>query len=255
MEPSSNSSDELPTGESAAAKELAGDDSERLMESLEHESNSLWKQSPLLAVATLTLPIWLSAVILAGAFLVGGMAQVRKLAIATMAAAAAGRFVILGGKDDHPAGFSAIELALLVLYLDTIWAIVLAWHAGVLFRVPWLGKRLKAAVQEGNLLLKKNRWMRNITVGAVLAFVMLPISSTGSIGGSLLGRLLGLSRGATLFVVLLGSIIGGAIMYAGAGVLGPYFEESHPAIQYGGIAVLVFIGFLLSRRYRRSIAE
>jgi len=132
---------------------------------------------------------------------------------------------------------------------------VLAYHAGALFRLPWLGRRLKSAGHEGTLLLKKNRWMRNATVGAVAAFVMLPISSTGSIGGSLLGRLLGLSRGATLTVVLLASAVGGAIMYAGAGVLRPYLAETHPSVQYGGIALLVLLGYLLSRRYRRSMTE
>ncbi|MEZ6062406.1 MAG: hypothetical protein R3C19_18845 [Planctomycetaceae bacterium] len=208
MQSSANRPSDEPAPESAAAEQAADEDSDRLMHSLEHESDSLWKQNPVLAIATLTLPIWLSGVILAAAFVTGGAALVRKLVVATVAAAAAGRFVILGGKADHPAGFTALELAALVLYLDTIWAIVLAYHVGALFRLPWIGMRLKAAVQEGRLLLKKNRWMRNVTVGAVAAFVMLPISSTGSIGGSLLGRLLGLSRVATLSVVLLASVAG-----------------------------------------------
>jgi hypothetical protein len=121
--------------------------------------------------------------------------------------------------------------------------------------VPWLGKRLKVAVLEGNALIREHRWMRNVTAGAVMAFVMLPISSTGSIGGSLLGRLLGLSRVTTLSVVLTGSILGGAIMYASAEMLEDYIDDSSLAVRYGGVAVVVFIFFVLTRRYRRSIAE
>ncbi len=231
-------------------------DSDRLMKSLETESDDLWKQHPVAAVLTLTLPIWLTTFALVAAWLFGGRLLVRKLLVAATASAAAGRFIILGGDSgDQPAGFSHIQLALLVFYLDTIWAVVLTWHAGALFHLPWLGKRLKSAVHEGNQLLRHNRWMRRVTVGAVLAFVMLPVSSTGSIGGSLLGRLLGLSRKGTLIIVLIGSVLGCAVMYAGAAALGRYISGSNPVVRYGGIAIVVLMLYVLTQRYRRTLAD
>lgn len=229
------------------------DERSRLTRSLEQESDSLWHRHRWAAIATLTLPVWLSALLLSTAGLIAGKTLVSKLVLAVVASGVAGRFVILGGDaGGQTNGFSALQLALIVFYLDAIWAVVLTWHAGVLFHVPWLGVRLKTAVQEGSELVKANRWMRNITVIVVLCFVMLPISSTGSIGGSLLGRLLGLSRRATLNVVLFGSVLGGAAMYAGAEVLKKYASDAHPLIRYGGIAILVLMSFVLSRRYRRS---
>jgi divalent metal cation (Fe/Co/Zn/Cd) transporter len=71
----------------------------------------------------------------------------------------------------------------------------------------------------------------------------------------LLGRLLGLSRAETFLTVLIGSILGGAVMLAGAEVLGPWLRDVTPAVRYGGIGVIVLILMVLSRRYRRSIAE
>jgi uncharacterized membrane protein len=231
-------------------------ETDALMSSLEHESDDLWKQHRVVAIATVTLPVWASAIALAFALLWGGFALARKLVVAIMASAAAGRFIIwTGSNSDQVLDFSAWQLALLVLCLDTIWAVVLTWHAGMLFHVPWLGPRLRTAVQEGSLMLTDNRWMRRMTVIAVLAFVMMPISSTGSIGGSLLGRLLGLSRKATLASVLIGSVMGGAVMLGFAEALAPWFQNVTPAVRYGGIAVIVLMGFVLSRRYRRSIAE
>lgn len=232
------------------------DESDQLMSSLERESDDLWKHHRLVAIATLTLPVWFSGAVLFSAFLWGGLHLARKLVLATVASAAAGRFIIWGGENaDDPIGFTAIQLALLVLALDTMWAIVLTWHAGVLFHVPWIGGRLKAAVMEGCHLLKKNRWMRRVTLGAVLLFVMLPVSSTGSIGGSLLGRLLGLSRTATLLSVLTGSILGGAVMLAGAEALSPLFRTTSPLLRYGGIAVIAIFFTVLAARYRRSIDD
>ena len=251
-----------PDSDSSAATEHSPpeisptDESERLTKSLEHESDDLWKHHRVAALTTLTLPIWSATTLLTAAVLWGGAALGKKLVVAVVASLVAGRLIILGGDTaSQPAGFSAIQLAMMVLYLDVMWAVVLTWHAGALFHVPWLGNRLKSAVQEGSSLIKRNRWMRHATVAAVLCFVMLPISSTGSIGGSLLGRLLGLSRRATLTVVLVGSVLGCAAMYAGAEILEQYIDSRHPAVRYGGIAVLALIFFVLSRRYRRSIRE
>lgn len=238
------------------SKDVAADSQEEAMQSLERESGSLWKEHPIAAFVTLTVPLWLSAAILVAAFVWQGFALVKQLVLATMASAAAGRFIIWTGTSaEHGLGFSAWQLALLVLYLDTIWAIVLTWHAGFLFHVPWLGVRVKAAVEEGNALLKSNRWIRRVTVLGVMLFVMLPISSTGSIGGSLLGRLLGLSRAGTFITVVAGSLIGGGLMLAGAEALAPWFQSIGPAGTYGSIAVLVLVGFVISRRYRRSITD
>jgi len=170
------------------------------------------------------------------------------------ASAAAGRLIILGGESDaSPLGLTAIQLAVMVLCMDVVWAIVLTCHAGFLFHIPWLGERLRSAVQESNTLVRQHRWMRNVTVLAVLAFVMLPVSSTGSIGGSLLGRLLGLSRRGTLLIVLAGSVLGCAVMYAGAEALRTFVDG--PEARYGTIAIIVLIVFVLSRRYRRSVQD
>lgn len=225
------------------------------MSSLEHESDDLWKQHRLLALATVSLPVWATVAALALTAGWGGLAMAKKLVVAAIASAAAGRFVIWSGtSNDEILGFSAWQLALMVLCLDAVWAVVLTWHAGVLFHVPWVGPRLRAAVREGSLLLESNRWMRRMTVIAVLAFVMIPISSTGSIGGSLLGRLLGLPRRTTLLAVLAGSVLGCALMLAFAEALAPWFQNVTPAVRYGGIAVVVLFGLVLSRRYRRSMS-
>jgi hypothetical protein len=44
-------------------------------------------------------------------------------------------------------------------------------------------------------------------------------------------------------------------MYASAEMLEDYIDDSSLAVRYGGVAVVVFIFFVLTRRYRRSIAE
>ena len=231
-------------------------ETQQVLSSLEHESADLWNRHRLLALGSLTLPVWLSLIILVAFWLVRGAESASRLFVAAIAALAAGRFIIWGGDaGDNSIGFSATQLALLVLYLDTVWATVLTWHTGFLFHVPWIGNRLHSAVRKGTGLLQNNRWMRNVTVFAVLLFVMLPVSSTGSIGGSLLGRLMGLPRFTTFLVVLLGSVVGGSTMLLGAELLKPWFGEVNPLLRYGGIVAIVVLGIVLGRRYRSSVAD
>lgn len=226
---------------------------ERLVGSLEQESDGLWQQHPVAAILTLTLPLSLFALAAAFAALAGGTAAVGRLAVAIGTALAAGRLVILGGRGDGAGlGFSSLELALIVLSLDIIWAIVVTLHAGLLFHVPWVGPRLKAAVQGGTRLVQNHRWMRRITYLVVLAFVMLPVSSTGSVGGSFLGRFLGLTPRSTLFTVFLGSILGCGLMYFGSVALRPYFDNIPPILQYSGIALIAVCLMVMFGRYRQT---
>lgn len=226
------------------------DASQQVVSSLEHESDTLWKSNRRLAWLTLTAPLWLSVAVVTVVYVISGIDTVRNLLFVVATSIPAGRFIIWTG---DLGGFSAIQLAFVIFYLDAVWAILLTCHVGFLFHVPWIGTRLKSSVREGALLLKRNRWMKRLTVASVLLFVMLPISSTGSIGGSLLGRLLGLTRRATLLIVVVGSVLGCSVMLLGAKALQPWFEQSSHAVRYGGMAIIVAFFFVLSRRYRRSL--
>ena len=240
--------------ENCSVSEASADDSGQLVVALERESDGLWRQNRVGAAITLTMPLWLGFAAATVAYVYGGMQLVQKLVVATVASLVVGRLIIIGGESgDGPVGFSSLEFAVLVFCLDVVWAVVLCWHAGFLFHVPWLGVRLKAAVHEGTQLLKANRWMRRVTIGVVLALVMLPISSTGSIGGSLLGRLMGLSKNSTLVVVVVGSILGCGLMLAGAEVLNRWVDQSSYALRYSGIAIVMLFLFVLTKRYQRSI--
>ena len=226
-----------------------------MMQSLAHESHSLWKSRRGAAILTLTMPAWLTALVLIFLYIVFGPDLVRRLLVAAGASLAAGRFLIWAGATETGTAFEPWQLAAIMLYLDLMWAVVLTWHAETLFHFPWLGARLRSAVREGNLMLAANRWMRRSTVLVVTLFVMLPISSTGSIGGSLLGRLLGLSRTATFLSVLAGSLLGGLVMLIGAEALRPLLEQAGPAGTAGVIGLLILTGILIARRYRNSLTR
>lgn len=231
-------------------------DNEFVVQEFEHDFDSLWHKNLLLAVATLFGPLGTTAVLLGLAGLVGGIELVRRIVLtALLTFFVLGRFIILsgsGGAEEPIDRFTAAELAMLVFYLDLMTAILISWHVGALFRIPWLGQRLRFLMNAGRDVLDDNRWMRRTTLLAIVAFVMFPLASSGSVGGSLFGRLLGLSRAMTLLGVLIGSALGCGTMYYGATLINRFVDLQNPLIRWGGIAAIMFAILVLNHRYRKA---
>lgn len=224
---------------------------------LEHGFNQTFRQrSPIIWWATLIGPFAVTGAILVVLGIFAGGAFVRRLVGTGFATGfLLGRFVILGGDDpdirEAQRFFSRLELTIMVIYLDMMTACVLAFHSGFLFKLPWVGKRLAGLVEDGQFILQLNPWMRRATFAGLVAFVMFPLAATGSVGGSIFGRLLGLSRGLTFTAVMVGSLLGSAAVYFGAGLIAPYIDRDNPLLLLGGAAVIVGILFLLNSRYQQ----
>ncbi|MCS7305021.1 MAG: small multi-drug export protein [Thermoguttaceae bacterium] len=215
---------------------------------------SFRKQYPAVWWLTLLGPFVLSGLIVVGVGLVAGWEwAIRLLGTAAATFFFFGRFVILGGEAQNPHMdfFTPGQLALLVTYMDLMTASLLVCHSGFLFRIPFLGPRMLALVEDGQYILRSNPWMKRLTFVGLVGFVMFPLASTGSVGGSIFGRLLGMSRTSVFIGVALGSILGNGLMYLGANVINRYLDRNNPWLTIGGIAVVGLLIFWLNYRYQR----
>lgn len=205
---------------------------------------------------TLVGPFLLSATLLATLYFTHGWAYVRALLLTALAVFFFfGRFVILGGQaadlEEATRFFSSTELALLVFYMDAMVACLLAFHIGFVFRLPYLGRRLRMLMDDGKFILAANPWMKRATFAGIVAFVMFPLAATGSVGGSIFGRLLGMSRLGTFLGAVTGSALGCSLMYFGAALINRYLDRDNPFLTIGGIAFVVLIIWLLNHRYQK----
>jgi uncharacterized membrane protein len=170
-----------------------------------------------------------------------------------------GKFVILGGSEGELLEvrefYTAEQLVVLVLYMDVMTACVLTSHLGFLFRLPVLGGKLKTLVDDGQFILQSNRWMKRATFLGLVAFVMFPLAATGSVGGSIFGRLLGMSRLGTFTGIAIGNVLGCALMYFGSEVITRHLDRDNPMLLIGGVAVVAAIIFILNHRYRQLKAQ
>jgi uncharacterized membrane protein len=198
---------------------------------------------------TLAGPPVVSVLIVLGLAVAQGGDYVHKLLLRALAAFFVfGKFAILEPTDS----LSAEALFGLILYMDLIAAVMISFHMAFMFRLPWLGEKLLALASDGEFVVQAQPWIRRATFAGLMAFVMFPVASTGSIGGAILGRLLGLPRRTTFLGVALGSLMGCGLMYFGAAFIREHVDRDHPILKWAGIAAVAAVLWLLNARYRKA---
>lgn len=214
------------------------------------------QERPFLWRATLLSPIVLTTVVLTVLSIVNGPSYALKCVYhALLTFFVLGRFVLLAGIEGEVTEKVAeitmkpSELFVLVTYLDFIVALFVTFHMGVLFRLPKIGPKLAMLAWDGKFFMDSQPWIKRMAFAGLVGFVVIPFSTTGSIGGSILGRLLGLSRWATVSGVLLGSLIGNGIMYLFAKQINKYLEDNW-TFRIIGLLIIVAICAALEWRYR-----
>jgi uncharacterized membrane protein len=212
---------------------------------------------PVLWWGSLAAPVLLSLVALLTMYAISGADYAGR--VVTMAAAALcffGRFVILGGHDPEVAQYtgkmSSGELFVMVCYLDVMVAFVMAIHVATLFRLPLIGHRLRDLTTDVRFVLNSQKWMRRAAFAGTLSFVAFPLQATGSVGGTLFGRMLGMRRAPTFVAIVIGSLVGNAIMYFCSDWINAHVDRNSMLVKYGGALVIVVTILALNFWYRHQ---
>lgn len=240
-----------------------------VIESFERFENRLWQRSPLLWFASLLAPVVVTLGVLIVVYFVYGLAEVNQLIVATLATALIfGRFIILFGQSpemmndpevetsfwfgslEQLTSISSVELFFLLMYLDLIVAMFLAFHLGFIFKVPFVGPRIADLMGDSQALLESQPWIKRLSFVGLVLFVMFPTSTTGSVGGSIFGRLIGLSRSTTFFAIALGSLLGNGLMYFLARQVNEWVGRDNWWLKLIGVVFCLVIVLFLERRYR-----
>ena len=149
------------------------------------------------------------------------------------------------------------ELATLVMYMDTMVAIMVMYSVHILERLYWVGPILKRVRADCRSLLRANRWVRNVSSVFIPLFVAFPVAGTGALSGGLLSGLLGFSRMYSIFLIWLGAALGSYGLALGAVLLKARLKDfiENPIVSYTSIAILVFLLILFGWKMKKMIAR
>lgn len=225
--------------------------------SLEQAEESLWRRHRVIWWATLVGPVLFTMLILAAVYIVTGAEYTGRLMTTALTGLFLfGRFIILAGHDPEVAqvtgGLSSGQLFLMVTYLDLVAATVLIFHVGFLFRLPWFGSRAAALIEDGRFLIRTQPWIRRTTFLGLILFVAIPLAAMGSVGGTIFGRMLGVTRTRIFLAILLGSLLGNGVMWFGSDLINQLVDKHHPVVRFGGVILILSLIALIEFLYRRS---
>lgn len=224
---------------------------------MERDDDSLYRSHPFAWWLTLIAPIVVSLMLLVVLYFAAGPAYTRRLLSSLVAGLFLfGRFIILGGHDRQVAevtgGMTSGELFLMVTYMDVFVAVVLVYHSAFLFRLPWFGSRATALIEDGRFFVTSQPWVRRTTFLGVVSFVAFPLAAMGSVGGTIFGRLLGMTRLTTFLAVLIGSLVGNGTMWWASELINKYVDKQHPVVRYGGVVLILLLVAGIESAYRRA---
>lgn len=129
-----------------------------------------------------------------------------------------GRFVggIFVGKI-FAAGLSDNLLFWLIVLgtLDVMIGLFFIWNVDIVYKLPWAGDRFRKMEGLSSYFLTEHGWMRRAAFLGVTLWIFLPLYGTGSITGSVLGRLLGLGTWRTFLALVIAGYSGVALVLSG----------------------------------------
>lgn len=242
-------------------KDFSAAGREAMIASLEQFEHRFRREQFGLWLASLVGPWLATAAYLGIYYLVKGPEHTWALMIAAaLAFGAAGRFIIplqqtIPNLGEWSQLLTSEEMFWWVSFQDIMVALFLSVHIGFMFRLPIIGHKIAELTVDGELILSRQPWMRRFTFLGLLAFIAFPLAATGSAGGAIFGRLLGLSRSAIFWGSALGGIIGNAAMYYLSRSVLKYLPQDSPLVQWGGVATIILIIVFLERRYAKMKRE
>jgi uncharacterized membrane protein len=136
------------------------------------------------------------------------------------------------------------QVAASVAVFSCLTAFFYAYNLDLLERVPKVGVWLRRARSGARKSLTGHPWIRRWTIFGVGCFIVLPLPGSGTLGGSLVARLVGL----TPFVSFVTVSVAGAIVAGLYGVFGAAVRDLPLWIQATG-AVVVLVAFALLGRW------
>lgn len=127
-----------------------------------------------------------------------------------------GVIAIAIAKGVHP-----LVISLAIGFVDLMVGIFLAWNFYLALRMPLIGRPLQKIQDKGKEIIKNKPWIGRLASVGVVIFVILPFSGSGAIGGTMVGRALGMTPLKVLIAVAVGGFGGSFAIAYGVAALEP----------------------------------
>jgi len=109
-------------------------------------------------------------------------------------------------------GFSWQVISFSITWLDAATCLFILWNFDLICRIPGIGRWISCLAQSDNEFLTRHQWIERMCFLGLTAFMLLPIQGSGAIGGTILGRILGMNRISIAVAVIIGSAVHSVVL-------------------------------------------
>jgi len=114
---------------------------------------------------------------------------------------------------------------------------LVVWNFDLTLKIPLLGQLLEKGMTAARDYTEAQPWIRRLSTIGLIFFVFFPLQGTGTMNGSILGRLLGMDEARVFASVCVGSLASCLVISLGADVLLDVYQED-PIL---GVALLIAV--------------
>ena len=101
----------------------------------------------------------------------------------------------------------------------------MAWNFDIALKIPLLGKWIEKMMSGGKRFFAERPYIEKLSFVGVILFVMFPLQGSGGIGGSIVGRMLGMKKHEVLTAITIGALLGTFAIAMGASYVKVMFTE------------------------------
>ncbi|CCJ37326.1 small multi-drug export protein [Methanoculleus bourgensis] len=139
-------------------------------------------------------------------------------------------------------------IAFTLAFLDFAGGLFMAWNFPLVLRIPYVGPWIQRFMAAGRTYLDRRPWLERFYFLGLIIFVSIPFDGSGSIVGSIVGRMLGMTKTEVLSCITIGGVIGSFAIALGIDYITNLIPaEAGPWVSF---AVFLVIGTALLVMYR-----
>jgi uncharacterized membrane protein len=105
-------------------------------------------------------------------------------------------------------GFPWWAIAGSIALVDGEVGLFMVWNFDLAERIPLLGSWIRRFILAGREYLAERPWLSRLYFFGIVVMVMVPFFGSGGVRGSIVGRLLGMSRREVMAAITMGAVIG-----------------------------------------------
>jgi hypothetical protein len=148
-----------------------------------------------------------------------------------------------------------VLISLAIAYQDIITALFLVYNFDYARKIPLLGPWIVRFEKANANVLNEKKWFRNLIFVGLVLFVVVPFQGSGGVGGSVMGRVVGMKPWRVFLAISTGAIMGCLTIGYIAKTLGDALFDNLKTTEAKVIGTIVVIVVILSfylalRRYK-----